>query len=242
MVPFKYSNQPLSAVGSIRSIGGRFNFGENLRPSAPFHALYLAEDADTAFREYFGMQSDERRAHGKLSPFDLALAPKKSFACINVSGSVTNLLDITQVKSLQKFCDVIGKFTIDPKSRELIRQTHRQPLQIVRDPEMLMKTMMAQNWRELGAQLELPSNSQIFGQIAFHAGYDGVLFDSTRGNGRCLCLFVENLTYSETNVKLADEAPTGDIITELNSDTWSKLVTPFSLLKAAGRLIRAHLQ
>jgi hypothetical protein len=108
LVDRQYSIQPLSAVGSIRSIGGRFNMGEGLRQPAPFHALYLAEDPDTAFREYFGIDRNERR--NKLSPLDLALTPKKSFACVNVSGNVVNILDITNPTTLTAFCDVFANF------------------------------------------------------------------------------------------------------------------------------------
>jgi hypothetical protein len=76
IVDYKYSNQPLSAVGSVKSIGGRFNVGEDLGGQySPFHALYIAEDTDTAFREYYGLARNETR--GKLTPLDLALTPGK---------------------------------------------------------------------------------------------------------------------------------------------------------------------
>jgi hypothetical protein len=234
MVDYKYSSQPLSAAGSILGIGGRFNIGQDLRQSAPFHALYLAEDADTAFREYYGMAREERRT--KLTPLDLALTPKKSFACVNVSGAATNLLDITDAKHLKKFCDAFANFRIDPKLRELLRGTSLPEMQIVRDPKVLLKTMLLQSWRELGMQLGIPSNSQVFGRMAFEAGYDGILYNSVRGDGRCLSVFLENLTHSETVLRLSDPPPSSETIAELNSDTWPRLVTPFSLAKAAARL------
>lgn len=236
IVDYKYSNQPLSAAGSVKSIGGRFNVGEDLGGQySPFHALYLAEDTDTAFREYYGLARNETR--GRLTPLDLALTPGKSFTCVNVSGSVANLLDITEPKHLKALCEVISKFVINSKFRDLLRGTSVQPLSIVRTPKLLIKSLLYSGWRELGMQLGIPSNSQVFGRIAFEAGYDGIVYESARGDGRCLCLFLENLTNSETVLKLADPAPSEDTVIELSSATWSKLVTPFSFRKAASRLL-----
>jgi RES domain len=230
-----YSNQPLSAVGSVRSIGGRFNVGEDLsRILAPFHALYLAEDPDTACREYLGLAMNESR--GRLTPRDLALTPKKSFSCVRVSGVVANLLDITDPKRLKPFCDAIAKFVINSDSQELIRSTTLSPMTVIQTPQVLMETLLSLRWRELGMQLGIPSNSQVFGRIVFEAGYDGIVFKSARGAGRCLCIFLENLTHSETVLKLPDPAPSLDTVTELSATTWAKLVTPSNLKRAASRL------
>ena len=234
----QWSNQPLSAVGSVKNIGGRFNIGDDLRQKfPPFHALYLAEDPDTACREYLGLALSEKR--GKLSPLDLALTPTKSFSCVRVSGVVANLLDITETKRLRPFCDAIGKFVINADSHYLIRNTKLSPMNIIRTPDILIETLLSPTWRELGMQLGIPSNSQVFGRIAFEAGYDGIVFKSTRGNGRCLCVFLENLTHSETLLKLPDPAPSPETVTELSAATWTKLVTPFSLKRAASQIIAA---
>jgi hypothetical protein len=236
MVDYKYSNQPLSSAGSVRSIGGRFNIGEDLRKSAvPFHALYLAGDADTAFREYYGMARNERR--GKLTPLDLALTPKRSFTCVNVSGVATNMLDITDASRLEAFCEAFAHFRIDPKLKDLLRGTPIVPFKIVPDPDTLLQTLLHQGWREYGMQLGIPSNSQVFGRLAFESGYDGIIYNSVRGSGRCLCLFVENLTDSKTVVRLSDQPPSSETMVELSSDTWTKLIAPFSFLTAAARLL-----
>jgi hypothetical protein len=80
----------------------------------------------------------------------LALTPGKSFTCVNVSGFVANLLDITEAKRLKAFCDAFSKFVIDPKSKDLLRGTSLQPLQIIRTPKLLMRTLLHSGWRELG--------------------------------------------------------------------------------------------
>ncbi len=55
IVSFRYSEQPLSAQGSLLG-GGRFNVGSNLDHSrfSPFPALYIATDYNTAYAERFG--------------------------------------------------------------------------------------------------------------------------------------------------------------------------------------------
>jgi hypothetical protein len=52
---YQWSLSPLSPLGSLKRIGGRFNVGEDLDLRAkPFPALYIAHDHDTAMYEYFG--------------------------------------------------------------------------------------------------------------------------------------------------------------------------------------------
>jgi len=52
-MPYRYSNTPLSCVGSLKWVGGRFNYGVDIDNSrfTPFPALYLAEDFETGLRE-----------------------------------------------------------------------------------------------------------------------------------------------------------------------------------------------
>ena len=180
-----------------------------------------------------------KRKPWKTSARDLALTPEKSFACIRVSGVVANLLDITDPKRLKPFCDAIAKFAINSDSQELIRNTTLSPMKVIQTPDVLIETLLSLRWRELGMQLGIPSNSQVFGRIAFEAGYDGIVFKSARGGGRCLCIFLENLTHSETVLQLPDPVPSPDTVTELNAGTWTKLVTPFSLKRTASRLLAA---
>lgn len=75
IVPYRYSNDPLSAAGSVRSIGGRFNIGNDCDESGAalvFPALYLGDSHETAFREYYQIGSEELQATG-LTPEELSL-------------------------------------------------------------------------------------------------------------------------------------------------------------------------
>jgi hypothetical protein len=233
MVDYQYSDQPLSAAGSIRSIGGRFNVGEGLNPKLnPFHGLYIAEDPDTAFREYFG------DARNGLAALDLALTPRKSYSSVCLSGVLHNVLDVTTPAQLKSFCEAYRHFTINPRYKNLLAGTNIRPLTIAADPGMLLHTMQAANWRELGMQLGIPSNSQVFGRLAFEAGYDGIIYQSARKGRRCACIFLENLKHSETTISIADPVPSTETIVTLDSTTWPKLISTPTLRKVASRAIR----
>ena len=54
---------PLSPAGSLKGIGGRFNIGNDLdrARNQAFGSLYLAENVETAFSEYFGGSHSEMR-------------------------------------------------------------------------------------------------------------------------------------------------------------------------------------
>jgi hypothetical protein len=233
MVDFQYSSQPLSAAGSVRSIGGRFNIGEGLNPKLnPFHALYLAEDPETATIEFFGGNRDG------LSAQDLALTPRKSYSSVCLSGELHNVLDITTARNLRSFCDAYRHFKINPEYKNLLTGTRISPLGIATDPKNLLKTIQAVNWREFGIQLGIPGNSQVFGRLAFEAGYDGIIYQSTHGAGRCACIFVENFQHSETSISIADPVPFAETIAILDSTTWPRLISPPSIKKAASKVLR----
>lgn len=63
-IQYKYSDTPLSCVGSTKWVGGRFNYGVDIDSSrfAPFPALYLAEDMETGLREMQGPLRARARA------------------------------------------------------------------------------------------------------------------------------------------------------------------------------------
>jgi hypothetical protein len=53
---WRWNLTPLSPAGSLNGIGGRFNIGRDLDRARgqAFPCLYIAEDVETAYREYFG--------------------------------------------------------------------------------------------------------------------------------------------------------------------------------------------
>lgn len=53
---WRWNLSPLSAAGSVSGIGGRFNIGIELdrAKNQAFKSLYLAQNLETAFNEFFG--------------------------------------------------------------------------------------------------------------------------------------------------------------------------------------------
>jgi hypothetical protein len=57
-VKYKYGLHPLSTVGSLIFIGGRFNTGSGVNTEVPtFPGLYLAKDKDTSLQEHLGQEA-----------------------------------------------------------------------------------------------------------------------------------------------------------------------------------------
>jgi len=75
IVDYRYSLEPLSAKGSIEK-AGRFNIGKDLDVDlfAPFPALYIASNYDTAYAECFGPPLPG----AALQPHELALRKSKN--------------------------------------------------------------------------------------------------------------------------------------------------------------------
>lgn len=50
LIPWRYSNDPLSAAGSLKDYGGRFSIGSDVDKAIrlPWPALYIAENQETA--------------------------------------------------------------------------------------------------------------------------------------------------------------------------------------------------
>jgi hypothetical protein len=68
---WRWNLAPLSAAGSIKALGGRFNIGSDLDRARglAFPCLYLARDVETAYREYFGAPLSSRSAKLTRSRF-----------------------------------------------------------------------------------------------------------------------------------------------------------------------------
>jgi hypothetical protein len=55
--------------------------------------------------------------------------------------------------------------------------------------------------------------------FSFDAGFDAVVYPSTKGPGQCVAVFVENLVASESFLELADDGPAGVTMKRLDKDT-----------------------
>lgn len=222
IVDYKYSLEPLSAIGSLRK-GGRFNIGKDLDPGKfpSYPALYIAEDYETAYIEKFGAPSV---AHGNELPGnEFALRTESSFTAVRISGRLNNLFDVSYAANLKSFAKIIEGFKIPDDLKSLGRSLGIKQPWLISKPGDLKKSILAKDWLAWPTQLTIPANSQVFGRLINDAGFEGILYPSARASGKCIAVFPENIAGSESEVILSDTTPEGVLYTSLDSRTWDKL-------------------
>jgi hypothetical protein len=207
-ISYKYSHVPLSCKGSLRWVGGRFNYGVDIDSArfAPFSALYLAEDFETALREKNGLQRENTRAG--FSAEELSLCTKEGFSWVAVQGSVNNVFDLTKATNLNGFFEIIGTFRLSRNVRSLEERLKVIQIRLVDSPEQLHQTFMLEGWREYPNMWSTPANSQIFGHMVRDAGFEGILYASTITGQENLALFPRQFQNS-TSIVAATAPPDG---------------------------------
>ena len=224
-VSFRYSDLPLSAAGSLMGFGGRFNIGTDVEQALhkPWPALYLAEDLETAFREKFQLARDER-VDG-LTPEDLALVPKDPFATIYINGYLDRVFDLDQKDCLKALCSVLRKIQLPAEARKIQRrlQIPEKAIYMIRTPSHLREEVLEKNWKVSPTQFGLPAVSHILARLILDAGFEGILYPSTKGGGRCLAVFPHNLASDRSHVELANPAPAGVTHTRLDLNSADEL-------------------
>ncbi len=107
VVDYRYTLHPLSAVGSLKDIGGRFNIGEHVNPASftPFPALYLGDRDRTALAEHF--QSDDLKSNG-LTREDFALTNNNSYSVVKLRGQLTNIFDLRRKLTLSHLLTLLS--------------------------------------------------------------------------------------------------------------------------------------
>lgn len=227
IVDFRYCLTPLSAAGSLRNIGARFNVGQDLASAvgiAAWPALYAAQNFETAFREKFQI-SASRLAAG-LTPEELALQDRDSFLVAFLQGEMRTVLDLSDAEALKPFCKKIGAFEVPRRALALARKLGIQPPQLVRNPSMLRRLLLSPKWRVTPIQFELPAPSQILGELVQSAGFEAMTFTSSQSGELCLVIFPMNLAHSSSFVELKAPYPHKVDIPRLDRDTWRALTSP----------------
>ena len=222
VVDYKYSLAPLSSVGSIKGVGGRFNVGRDVNASQfpTFPALYIGQDGETALREKFSIKQEGR---GGLSREELALTSAGSHSSVTISGNIENIFNLAKGRNLDPIVQIISKFKI-PREVIDLGNSIGETTSLIRTRARLVQSLMKENWREEPSQFSVPANSQIFGRLVRDAGFDGIIYPSTKSSKRCLAIFPENLANSASHLEISGPYPEEIEHSSLNSDTWGKLV------------------
>lgn len=202
--------------------GGRFNFGALINPAQfnPFSALYLAQNHRVAISEKYGVCA---QGSSQLSESELGLGPS-SHHFVRVEGRIQNVLDVRKTVSLKKFVNVIKSLHIDKHTDNLAIRAGIKPMTAIKRPKELKSNLHDRDWRAAPTQVNLPSNSQVFGKLVYESGIEGIIYESVRGDGSCLTVFPENFAQSESMVRLQDEMPGSVTPIELTKETWHELL------------------
>jgi hypothetical protein len=217
---WRWSMTPLSPAGSLKGIGGRFNIGADLdrARTQAFPCLYLAQDIETAFMEYFG--GSLTSTMGSLSLGELALRSPSSFTTFVLDGRLENVVDLRTDKPLKAFADLISKFDVSVQTKSAIRAARLAPRRIIRSARELWKRLLdpPDTWRFEPQAYGIPAPCQIFGRFVRDAGFEGILFPSRRASGCCLAVYPENFRASNGSIRVVGGIPDGATGTVLDKD------------------------
>jgi RES domain-containing protein len=218
-VKYKYSLHPLSVMGSLVFIGGRFNTGKGVNSEVPnFPGLYLALDKETALQEHLGQEPVPKGS--ELSALDIALTNPASETIVSISGKIDKVFDLTNADNLNPFIDLIKNFKISKNLKLTARQLNITCPEIIKTSKKLLETLLCCEWRQLPSNYDVPANSQIFGHLIYSAGIEGILYPSKFTNKPCLVIFPRNFSETDSYVILDDEAPHIDVPKRIDNQNW----------------------
>lgn len=208
IVDSEYSDDPLSAIGSIkRKPGGRFNFCGISSYHKDFECLYLADSVPTAFHEKFHAEENTSVASGNLLPEDMALSKVGGFVHFSIDATLSNVIDLRNEATLRPFLDVISKIKM-PIDLALRAKKLDIPVMMVNSMDYLKASLFAPNYKQWATWIDLPSHSQWLGHYAHKAGLCGIVYPSCRHeNGFNVGLFPDNIPQSNTQLQLVGHYP-----------------------------------
>jgi hypothetical protein len=217
---WRWNLSPLSAAGSLNGIGGRFNIGNDLdrARNQAFGSLYLAENVETAYSEYFGGSRTDMK--GGLTLSELALRRSSSFTTFLLKGQIEHVLDLRTDKALADFAEIIRHFDISPETRTAVRRAGLPPRPIMRSAQELWTLLLVapSNWRLEPQAYGIPAACQIFGRFALDSGIEAILYPSQLGPGSCLAVFPDNFRASTGRIEVVGAVPDGATHTILDKD------------------------
>lgn len=218
-VKYKYCWHPLSTIGSLNFIGGRFNTGAGVNTEVPvFPGLYVAQDKDTALQEHLGQETIHKNS--KLTPREIALTNPSSEAIVSISGKLDKVFDLNIADNLKPFVELIKNFKVSDELKAAAKNLQIEKPCIVKTSDKLRETLLHHDWRQLPSNYDVPSNSQIFGHLVYSAGIEGIVYPSKLTGKSCIVIFPRNFFGTDSSIMLDDEAPHPKIPCKLNSSNW----------------------
>ena len=120
------------------------------------------------------------------------------------------------------FVDLIKDFTIPDYLKKTAKEIREVEPDLVKTVPKLMSVLLDSKWCLPPMQFDVPAGSQIFGQLVFDAGVEGILYTSKFTEKECLVIFPQNLEEGSF-VQLDDDAPKETKVLRLDSNYWNKI-------------------
>jgi hypothetical protein len=211
IVDHRWTLYPLSATGSLTSIGGRFNAGTEIdsQTFSPWPSLYLASDHATAYREKFQIEAGQL-VEG-LSPEELALSHGQSHTTVFLNGKLSRVFPLSAA-TLEPVARVLGKIKMPERAEQIKKKLKFMPndLRMMTTGKQLHDAAAVHNWRVLPIQFGLPAPSQILSELIRAADFEAIAYQSSKSGGTCLAVFVDRLAPG-SYIELSGTPPAGAI-------------------------------
>ena len=143
------------------------------------------------------------------------------------------------IKHLDTTAAVFRRIKMPDRAKALKKKLAMKDLRMVTTGLELHRAALEYNWRQGPVQFGLPAPSQVLAEFIRAAGFEGILYKSTKGPGSCLALFPDRLQ-DQSFVELADPAPAQIKHTRLDSGTCVELSGYDLLPSQAKKLLASH--
>ena len=157
-----------------------------------------------------------------LSPEELSLNPGQSHSTIVLKGKLTRVFHLTP-ENLGPVAKVLGRISMPPRVEQIKRRLKIAPndLKMVTAGKQLFDVAAVHNWRIHPVQFGLPAPSQILSELIRSADFEAIAYQSSKGSGKCVAVFVDRLAPGSF-VEIDGGSPPG-VIPRLDETTASTL-------------------
>ena len=131
---------------------------------------------------------------------------------------------MTDHQSLVAVAAVLRRVKMPARARVIQRKLKipNVGIYMVQTGKQLHEMVLAHNWRMLPIQFGLPAQSHVLAELIRAAGFEGILYRSTKGPGKCLAAFPDLLD-DGSFVELIDASPATVKHRRLDSNTAREL-------------------
>jgi hypothetical protein len=137
----------------------------------------------------------------------MALASVEPYACVTVKGQLDEIIDLRVAGVLEGLAEINKGFTISKQLAEGFKKAGWPAQDVILNSEVMLKSILDEQWRIYPMQFDVPSNSQILGQIVSVAGVQGIVYPSTKHSGTCLAIYPQNFSGTDSYIEIEGVSP-----------------------------------